>query len=48
MQTEKESEDIKACELITLQIEFLTTEINAGNMMESGRSVLKKILDCGL
>ena len=34
MQTQKESEDIKARELITLQIEFHTTEINAGNMME--------------
>ena len=34
MQTQKESEDIKACELITLQTEFQATEINAGNMME--------------
>jgi len=34
MQAQKESEDIKACELITLQTEFQTTEINAGNMME--------------
>jgi len=34
MQTQKESEDIKARELITLQLEFQTIEINAGNMME--------------
>jgi hypothetical protein len=34
MQTQNESEDIKARELITLQIEFQTTEINAGNRME--------------
>jgi len=37
MQTQKESEDIKACELRTLQREFQTTEINAGNMMEVWR-----------
>jgi len=34
MQTQKESENIKVCELITLQIEFQTTEIYPGNMME--------------
>jgi hypothetical protein len=48
MQNQKESEDMKACELITLQTEFQTTEINPGNMMESGISVVKKVLNCGL